>query len=108
MVAGLVAIIYIYIVYKKMSYYDAGGKCGNNCFTEGYYVETEKKINKEVGLMSSSFVDTVASKNVYGFQASLTGDALAKKGVGMNQKQGSGGNSYLAYLRGRRGNCLCN
>ncbi len=88
-----------------MSSYQTG--CGDGCFNESYYVETEKRINGEVGLMSSSHVDNVAAKNVYGFQTSLTGDALAKKGVGMKQKQGSGGNSYVAYLRARRGACLC-
>lgn len=86
-----------------MSSYQTG--CGDGCFNESYYVETEKRINGEVGLMSSSHVDNVAAKNVFAYERSIVG--ADKKDVGMKQKQGSGGNSYVAYLRARRGACLC-
>lgn len=86
-----------------MSSYQTG--CGDGCFNESYYVETEKRINGEVGLMSSSHVDNVAAKNVFAYERSIVG--ADNKDVGMKQKQGSGGNSYIAYLRARRGACLC-
>jgi hypothetical protein len=51
-------------------------------------------------ISSSLETDNRATRNMVEFVRS---SGVEVKGVGVRQKQGSGGNSYVAYLRSRRG-----
>jgi hypothetical protein len=79
--------------------------CSTDCITPETQVNTLKRINKQVRMYSSSHLDGSSSLHVRTVETSISQDAKSIKGEGVTQKHGSGGSSYVAYLKSRRGCC---